>query len=150
MSRKIHLLLCRLKFFSQLEMPLSVLFSELFEKARVKVRITAYLEQFYGEAKNSRTIMYAKIFCPPRNHSIYTVLQTFGKSSYNGQLIQILRTEKMLTYYYVRSAFFFLKSYFALWSVKKSRCFHLLYFFIILIVLLFGNPVFLLGLVREV
>ena len=111
MSRKIHLLLCRLKFFSQLEMPLSVLFSELFEKARVKVRITAYLEQFYGEAKNSRTIMYAKIFCPPRNHSIYTVLQTFGKSSYNGQLIQILRTEKMLTYYYVRSAFFFLKSY---------------------------------------
>ena len=34
------------------------------------------------------------------------------KSSYNGHLIQILRTEKMLTYYYVRSAFFFLKSYY--------------------------------------
>ena len=39
-------------------------------KYKVKACITAHLEQFYGEVKNSRRSIYAKIFNSPRNYSI--------------------------------------------------------------------------------
>ena len=34
------------------------------------MRITAYLERFYEDDKNSCRLIYTKIFIAPRNHSI--------------------------------------------------------------------------------
>ena len=94
-----------------------------------------YLAVIQKSLQLARYLNFLKVcleaFLVARNASICNCSPNFGKSLYNGRLIQILRIGKMLTYFYVGSAFSFLKSYysprspnfwkkFALWSTNTE------------------------------